>query len=172
MIENHWRRIAGLHVKEDGDIGCVWAAHDKDSDMIHLYDACIFRREVLAVIAEALNARGRWIPVAWEDKAMADKLLERGCNMLPEPCKETDATAEVASRDVWERMRSGRFKADKRLKEWIDEFQTFDRSEQKVPRDTHPLMSATRFAVTMLPYARRQSPPGGKKAIYPKLAMI
>src|SRR3546814_4945820 len=114
-----------------------------------MYDCCVFRREVLAVIAEGLNARGRWIPVAWESalKDMADKLLDRGCNVLPEPVKDTDALAEVTSRDIEERMRSGRFKVDKRLAEWLDEFRAFSRRDAKVPRTGYPLMSATRHAV-------------------------
>lgn len=172
MIEPHWKRIAGLRVQPDGDIACVWLAHDKDADTIHLYDACLFRREVLAVIAEALNARGRWVPVAWNDKATSDKLLDRGCNMLPEAAQDSQAMAEVISRDIWERMRSGRWKVDKRLGEWIEDFETYNRDGQAVPTGTHPLMAATRHAVEQLEYARRLAPRGKNRAMYPKLAVI
>jgi hypothetical protein len=174
MIEGHWRRISGVHVQDDGTIGVAWMAHDKDADCIHLYDACVFRREVIAVIAEGLNARGRWIPVAWEKaaKGMADKLLDRGCNMLPEPSDDADALAEVTSRDIWERMRSGRFKVDKRLAEWLDEFKTFTREDSKVPKTNHPLMAATRHAVAQLDYAKRQAPKGQRKTLYPKVAIV
>ena len=134
MIAPEWRRICGLHCLDDGTVAAAWIAHDKDTDLVHLYDACVFKREVLAVIAEGLNARGRWIPVAWAEKDMAEKLLDRGCNMLPDPVVDTDTVAEVVSRDIWERMRSGRFKVDRRLKEWLDEFKAFDRQEGKVPR--------------------------------------
>jgi len=153
-----WKRIAGIHVQEEGQIGSVWMAHDKSTDTIHLYDACIFRQEVLAVIGEGLNARGRWIPIAWQEKAkdMADKLLERGCNMLPDPSKDTESVAEVTSREIWERMRTGRFKVDKRLAEWLDEYKTFYREESKVPQGSHPLMSATRHAISQIDYAKRQ----------------
>ena len=172
MILPEWKRIAGIQVQGDGCIGCVWAAIDPDTDTIHLYDACVYRREVLAVIGEGLNARGRWIPVVWSDKDMADKLLEYGCNMIPEEYKETDASAEVISRDVWERMRSGRFKVDKRLGEWLEEYKTFNREGQKVPKDTHPLMTATRFIVGMRSYARRQGPKRGVTVNFPKVAIL
>lgn len=174
MIAPEWRRIAALHCQDDGEMAAVWMAHDRTADVIHLYDACVFRREVLAVIAEGLNARGRWIPVAWESasKDVADKLLDRGSNMLPDAVKDTDSMAEVTSRDIWERMRSGRFKVDKRLAEWLDEFKSFSRREAKVPRAGHPLMSATRHGVAMLEYARRQAPKGLKTVNYPKLAVI
>jgi hypothetical protein len=173
VIDPTWRRIAGVHVQDDGTLAAVWMALDKSSDVIHLYDACLFRREVLAVIAEGLNARGRWIPVAWEgrSKDMADTLLDRGVNVIPEPVKDAQAAAEVVSRDIWERMRTGRFKVDKRLAEWLDEYKAFYRQDSQVPLTGHPLMSATRYAVEQLPYARRQA--SSRQSInYPNLAIV
>lgn len=174
MLDSSWRRIAGIHVLEDGTTAAVWMAHDKNTDTIHLYDACLFKNEVLAVISEGLVARGRWIPVAWpkEAKELSDKLLDRGCNMLPESADDSAPMAEVNSLDIQERMRSSRFKVDKRLKNWLDEFSTFYRDEAKVPRGSHPLMSATRHAVASLPFARRQNAKGKKISTYPKVAMI
>lgn len=162
MIDSTWRRIAGIHVEDEGEIAAVWFSHDKTTDCVHLYDCAIFRREVLAVIGEGLNVRGRWIPIAWEKSAedMANKLLERGCNILPEAEKETDAVREVGSREIWERMRTGRFKVDKRMAEWLDEYRSFYRQEGQVPKTSHPFMSATRHAITQLPYARAQKPQG------------
>lgn len=172
MIPDHWKRVAGMYVRDDGDIGCVWVAHDKDRDLVHLYDACLFQREVIAVIADALNARGRFIPVAWAHKEMADALLDRGVNMLPEKCDDSDAAAEIAARDVWVRMRTSRFKVERALQDWAQEFETYNREAQKVPRDTHPLMSATRYAVQMLPYARRSAVKARGGALYPKVATV
>lgn len=172
MIPDDWKRVAGMYVRDDGDIGCVWMAHDKDRDLVHLYDACLFQREVIAVIADAFAARGRFIPVAWTHKELADDLLGRGVNMLPASCDDSDAAAEVASREVWARMRTHRFKVERALRPWAEEFETYNRESQKVPRDSHPLMSATRYAVQMLPYARRSTPKRAKGGTYPQVAMI
>lgn len=174
MIAPEWRRIAGIHVQNDAEIGAVWLAHDKATDTIHVYDACLFKREVLAVIAEGLNARGRWIPVAWEaaSKDFAEKLLERGCNTIPEGVHETDALAELMTRDISERMRTGRFKIDKRVAEWLVEFKSHRREDSKVPRTSSPLMSATRYAVASISYAKRQGPAGKAAANYPKVAIL
>lgn len=172
MIEDHWPRIAGMHVRDDGDVGCVWMAHDRDRDLVHLYDACLFRREVWAVIAEGLNARGRHIPVAWAHREFSDALLKRGVNMLPEPVESSLAAAEVATQDIVERMRTHRFKVERRLQDWVEEYQSFERENQHVPTETHPLMSATRYAVQMLPYARRAARRGPRKALAPQLAMV
>lgn len=174
MIAPEWRRICGLHVQDEGEIAAVWLAHDRIPDVLHAYDCAIFRREVMAVIGEGLNARGRWIPIAWEKtaKEVADKLLDRGCNMLPEAEKETQAVREVTSRDIWERMRTGRFKVDKRLSEWLDEYRAFYREDSQVPNTSHPLMSATRHAVAQLDYAKRQH--AGKKRVgnFPRVAIV
>lgn len=174
MIEPEWRRIAGMQVQDDGDIALVWMAHDKTADKVHIYDCCVFRREVLAVIAEGINCRGRWVPVAWSSKAkdVSEKLLERGCNMLPEPVRESQQLAEVQSRDILERMKTHRLKVDRRLQDWLDESRRFYRQDSQVPLSTSPLMAATRHAFADLQYARRQRPPGKKERNYPQVAMI
>jgi hypothetical protein len=175
MIENGWKRIAGFHWEEHGDAGAAWLAHDKTTDTVHVYDACMFRKEVLAVIAEGMNARGRWIPIAWEKGAeeIIKKLLDRGCNTLVDPSKQTPVLAEAISRDVKERMVTGRFKVDKRLSEWLDEYRGFTREDGQVPLKAYPLMSATRHAMADLDYARARERRGRNAAVnYPKVAII
>lgn len=174
MIQPRWKRIAALHCQGQAEIAAAWLAHNRDADTVHLYDCALFKVEVLAVIAEGLVARGRWIPVAWEQdaKEIADSLLERGCNMLPKPVKETPAMSEVVSREILARMRSGRFKVDSRLAEWLDEYRSFYRQEGQVPRDSYPLMSATRHAVGQLDFALAQATHGGRKTAYPKVAIV
>lgn len=156
-IDESWSRIAGVHVENQGEMAIVWLAHDKVSDCVHLYDCAVFRREVLAVIAEGINARGRWIPLAWEKDAeeAVKKLKERGCKAIADGYKDTPAVSEVTSRDIWERMRTGRFKVDKRNAEWLDEYRNFYREDGQVPKDSFPLMSATRHAMSVLKKARR-----------------
>lgn len=174
MIEPYWYRIAGIHVTEAGEIAAVWLAWDRDNDTVHVTDACVFRREVLAVVCEGINARGRFIPVAWEKnaKALAGELLSRGCNMTVDPADDNDAMAEVISRTIWERMRSSRFRVNRRLGEWLDEFKSFQRQDNKIPRDTHPLMAATRHAMQRMDDATRQEQRRGAGALYPKLAIV
>lgn len=174
MIEPHWRRISGIQCQDDGVIAAVWLAHDKDTDTVHCYDAVLFEREVLAVVAEGLAARGRWIPVAWpkEAKEIADKLLERGVKALYEPVESTQPAIEAASLDIWERMRSKRFRVDKRLGSWLEEYRTYYRKDSKVPTDSHPLMAATRVAMMRLSSARRQSVRRSSGRNYPRIAIV
>ena len=169
-----WKRIAGLHISPESDIGAVWLAHDTASDVIHIYDACIFRREVFAVIAEGINARGRFIPIAWESKAkdMNEKLLSRGCRMLPDSIKESQSLAEVQSREILERMKTGRLKVDKRLSEWLDEYSNYYRQDAQIPIQSSPLMSATRYGVSEIKYGRRVHTPSYKNMNYIRVAIV
>ena len=162
MIDETWKRVCGMHVEQNGNISLVWLAHDTEADVIHLYDTASFKREVLAVIAEGINARGRYIPVAWNNEKMAEELLQRGCRMEIDKADDSDEMAEVLTRDIWERMRTDRWKVDKRLSDWLSEFRTFNREADMVPRETHPLMAATRHAMSCLQFAR--SPYASRKA--------
>lgn len=174
MIDATWKRIGGMHVDEDGTVGVVWLAHDRPNDTVHVYDAAIFRLEVRAVIAEGVSARGRHFPVAWRrvDKAFADDLQEAGINIIPESCVDNQAMAEVLSREIWQKLRTGQFRVERRVGDWLKEYQRYDRSETKVPTTGFPLMSATRHAIEMLPYAKAERVPGRDRPNYPKLALI
>lgn len=174
MIEPHWKRICGIHTQDDGTTGAVWLAYDRDGDFIQVYDSCIFKLEVLAVIAEGLNARGRWIPVSWrsQDKDLADNLLDRGVRMTVEAASDSDSSAEMLSRDIWERMRTGRLKVDKRLGDWKAEFESFDREKNKINRSKYPLMSATRHAIANISYAKRLQSARKQQTNHPRLAIV
>lgn len=168
------RRIAAIHVEDEGKIGAVWISHCKISDVATIYDCCKFNNEVLAVISEGLNARGRWIPIAWEKRAkdVSDKLLSRGCTMLFEPVDETPFSAQMVSRDILERMRTGRFKVEKRLGEWTQEFNLFNEQEGQIPVGSFPLMAATRYAIACLDQGRRLKTIPKKQGNAPKFATI
>ena len=52
------------------------------------------------------------------------------------------------------RMEGGRFKVFKHLNDWWDEFRLYHRKDGKVHKEGDDLISATRYAVMMLRYAR------------------
>ncbi len=174
MIKPEWKRIAGLRVEDDGTVGVVWLAHDESSSVVHCYDAAIFRAEVKAVIIEAIAARGRHFPVAWrkQDQAFAEALEDEGINMVHEHCVDNQSVAEVISREIWQRLRTGQFRVERRVGEWLNEYKNFDRSDMKVPTSGFPLMSATRHAIEMLPYAKAERAFRRKTPNAPKLAIV
>lgn len=168
---NGWKRIAGIHLQEDGTLGVVWLGHDKLDDTIHIMDCCRFKSEVPIVIAEGLNARGRWIPISWrkKDKDLSEMLLNRGCNMLYDGVDHTESFDKILTRELSERMRTRRFKTNPRMAEWNDEFQGFKNSDDGI--DAYPLISATKHALAQLNYAKRQAKPVSRPA-YPKVAIV
>jgi hypothetical protein len=177
LIEDSWKNICGVHFQPGvSGAGAVWLAIDKKADVVHLWDCALYPTEPPIMVATALNKHGRWIPIAWEQdaKPLIDQLLDRGCNTLPDPVKQTPVLAEAVSRDIIERMRTGRFKVDKRLADWLDEYKGFMREEGLVPLKSHPLMAATRYAMANIDFARvRDRRRGADTNInYPKVTMI
>lgn len=168
------KRIAAIHVEDEGRVAAVWLSLSKVSDVVTLYDACIFEAEVPAVIMSGLNARGRWIPIAWEKKAkdVADEYQKFGCNMLYEPVNESPFKAQMLAREIDERMRSGRFKVEKRLGEWLAEFELMKQHSSDIQDGAFPLMSATRYAIAMKDMGRRMRAIKSINGNAPKVAMI
>lgn len=174
MLDETWRRMAGIHLEDDGTLGAVWLAHDTVTSVVHLYDAAVFNLEVPAVIIEAIAARGRYFPVAWrkQDKALADKLYDAGVNILPDPSEDNQAMAEVISREIWQRLRASQFRVDKRVGEWLEEYRKYFRDDSNVPTKGFPLMAATRHAIEMLPFAEAAATGARSKNNYPSIAIV
>ena len=63
-------------------------------------------------------------------------------------------SVEAGLMDMLNRMQSGRFKVFKHLNDWFSEFRLYHRKDGKVVKEMDDLMSATRYAVMMLRYAR------------------
>lgn len=168
------KRIAAIHIEEDGALSAVWLAHDLNTDLVRMYDCCNFRSEQLPVIAEGLNARGRWIPIAWHKKAkdISKQLLDRGCNMLYDPTEESPEMAEIMMRELSTRIRTARFKPDKRLMEFKQEYETIGTDGGKVPTESFPLMSATRYALANLNYAKRLPTVRKNTSMSPRLSIV
>lgn len=152
-IPTDWEKICGVNIAEDGQMAAVWLARNPDTDIVRLYDSLVQAREVLAVRAAMISARGRHVPIAWyrDAEEVAERLLyDYSMNMVRDPVDSSDAAADLLSLDLEERMRSKRFVVERDQVAWQDEYKTFTRRDQKVPRGSHPLMAATRCAIARL----------------------
>lgn len=174
MIEPTWNRISAIHLEDDGTVGAVWLALDTVTSVLHIYDAAVFKQEVEVVIREGIACRGRRIPLAWrkQDKPMAEQLLEHGINVLHDPCGDTQAYAEVISREIWSRLRTGRLRVDKTVAEWLREYKNYYKDRGQVPLAGFPLMAATRHAIEMLNWAQPEHMPGSRRLNHPKVAIV
>lgn len=159
-LDRSWPCVAGMHAEGNGDIAVVWLARDTSTDRVYLYDSALFKREVLGLIAKSIKEKGAWVPLAWEQDAaeIAGKLKADGCKTISEGYKETQALAEVNSREIWERIRTKRFMVGRANEEWWTERKRFAYLDGKVPQEGFPLMSATRHAVSQLKRAKVKEP--------------
>ena len=76
--------------------------------------------------------------------------------MLHEHAQHTDgSTVEAGLMEMLTRMEGGRFKVFKHLNDWFEEFRLYHRKDGRVFKERDDLMSATRYAVTMLRHRAR-----------------
>jgi hypothetical protein len=161
-IPDHWVRIFGL------DVGwhrtaAIWGAHDRDSDIVYLYDEHYVGEENPRSHAESIkgsgvksNLRAPWIPgvidPASKGRSQKDgeKLLETYRNLGLD--LETAVNAvEAGIREVWLRLSSGRLKVFSTLQFWFKEYLLYRRDKngkiiESKARPDH-LMDATRYLI-------------------------
>ena len=175
-IPSYWPRIAAIDFGWGHPTAVVWLAWDKDTDTVHLYDAYRVKEATPVIHAASINAKGKWIPVAWphdglqHDKGSGEQLAEQyrklGVNMLKHkvshpPAKgqkegEGGNSVEAGLIDMMDRMQTGRFKVAKHLHDWWEEFRLYHRKDGKLVKENDDLMSATRYALMMLRFAAVQ----------------
>lgn len=179
VIPDSWPRIRGTDFGWDHPSAHAWIAWDRDSDTIYIYDTLRIREATPNDQAEAVNARGPWIPGAWphdglqHDKGSGEQLAEiyRAANinmlweraMYPEVSegdqKISRSSVEAGILDMLERMKSGRLKVFAGLEDWLQEFRMYHRKDGKIVKLSDDLMSATRYGMMMLRYAACPPPP-------------
>ncbi len=175
-LEPHWPRIAGIDFGWDHPTAVVWLAWDRDNDTVHVYDAYRVREATPLIHSVAIRAKGDWIPVAWphdgeqHDKgsgeAPAAQYRKHGVNMLPAKAthppdaklgqKEGEGgnSVEAGITDMLDRMQTGKLKVAKHLQDWFEEFRLYHREDGKIVKVGDDLMSATRYALMMLRFAK------------------
>lgn len=177
-IPHFWPRIVGMDFGWDHPTAAVWMAHDKDTDVVHIYDAYRVKEQPVVVHAAAIKGRGTWIPVAWphdglqHDKgtgtALAAQYRAQGLAMLkdkashaPDPKQgqkegEGGNGVEAGLMEMLDRMMTGRLKVAAHLHDWWEEFRLYHREDGKVVKVADDLMSATRYGLMMLRHAKTQ----------------
>lgn len=176
MIEPYWKRIAGMHMEDDGTLGVVWMAHDEVTSVIHIYDCALFKETMTPIIVNGMTARGRYIPVAWrkQDRSMAQELLDNGgIDTLPEPC-EDNASDIARSLDLLKQdLQASRLRVDRRVTQWLNEYRMLAKDGMgKMPEKGYPLISATRHALRNLDWAVAERDSFPSQANYPKLSIV
>lgn len=166
-LPKFFKRIVGLDFGWDHPTAAVWLTWDVDSDTLYVTDCYRVREQTPVIHAAAIKARGPKIPVAWphdglqhskdSGEQLAQQYRAQGVAMLPERAQFLDDRGngvEAGLMDMLDRMQTGRFKVAAHLNDWWEEFRLYHREDGKVVKEGDDLMSATRYAIMCLRFAK------------------
>jgi phage terminase large subunit-like protein len=164
-IPAHWPQIIGMDFGWDHPTAAVKIVYDPSADCIHVVNAYRQKEQTPLIHAAAIKPFAHGVPVAWPHDALQhDKRGEQfyalyrdqGLRMLSEHAQFGDKrgnSVEAGLADILQRMQTGRFKVDRTLQQWWEEFRIYHRKDGKIVKEREDLMDATRYAVMMLRYA-------------------
>ena len=138
-----WRKTAAL-----------WMAWDQQSDVIYLYSEYYRGQAEPSIHAEAIKARGKWIPGVIDPAArgrsqkdgsrLVDDYTDHGLNI-------TYALNAVESGllAVWQRLSTGRLKVFSSLQSFLAEYRIYRRDENgKIVKENDHLMDDMRYLIS------------------------
>jgi phage terminase large subunit-like protein len=184
-IASHWAQIGGLDFGWDHPTAAVKLAWDRDADVVYVTASYRLSEATPLIHVGALKPWGATLPWAWphdglqHDKTSGEQLAEayrrHGLKLLPGKAEFEDGTSgvEAGLLLMLERMQTGRLKAFRHLSDWFEEFRLYHREDGKVVKLRDDLMSATRYALMSLRFAR---PVGrdsfGRRLEYPRSGIV
>lgn len=164
-IPKHWPQIGGLDFGWDHPTAAAHLAWDRDADVVYLVKDYRQRQETPIFHAAALKGWGDWLPWSWphdgnNDTAAGENLSkqykDQGLKMLPERATFADGSnsVEAGLMDMLDRMRTGRWKVFKTCGSWLEERRLYHRVDGKVVKERDDAISASRYALMMLRFAK------------------
>ncbi|CAB4152250.1 Terminase RNaseH-like domain containing protein, partial [uncultured Caudovirales phage] len=151
-IPKHWPRTYGL------DIGwnrtaCIFAAINRETDTVYLYSEHYRGQAEPSIHAEAIKARGLWIPGVIDPASRGR--TQRDGHQIIQDYRDLGLDVDVAFNgvesglyEVWQRLSTGRLKVCKSLSNWLYEFRLYRRDENgKIVKENDHLMDATRYLI-------------------------
>lgn len=151
-IPDHWPRAYGLDVGWNRTAG-IWGAWDRESDTLYLYSEHYRGEAEPAIHAQAVRARGDWIPGVLDPAARGRS--QRDGQQLMQNYIDLGLDLDVAFNgvesgiyEVWQRLSSGRLKVFKSLQNWTYEFRLYRRDEKgRIVKTNDHAMDAMRYLV-------------------------
>lgn len=134
----------------------LWAAWDRESDIVYLYSEHYASETQPAVHANSVQARGKWIPGVIDPAARGraqkdgEQLIStyRDLGLKLEPALNS---VEAGIVDVWLRLSTGRLKVFASLQHWFEEFRIYRRDEKgKIVKENDHLMDCMRYIILNL----------------------
>jgi len=151
-IPDHWLRCYAL------DVGwkrtaCLWGATDPNTQITFLYSEYYKGQAEPFVHAEAIKARGIWIPGVI-DSAAHGRSQEDGKKLYESyidcglDISNANKAVESGIYNVWQMLSLNRLKIFASLRNWFAEFRLYRRDEKgHIVKENDHLMDATRYMV-------------------------
>lgn len=175
-IPAHWPRGFGMDVGW-GRTAAIWGAHDKDSDIVYLYDEHYGSEETPAVHAHSIigadafgNNRGKWIPGFIDPAAkgrsqidgrrLLDSYRSLGLNL-----ELADNAVQAGIDAVWIRLSSGRLKVFSSLRNFWKEYLLYrwDKDHKVIKKNDH-IMDSGRYLI-LSGISKMKAPPAQERGI-------
>ncbi len=147
-----WFRSFGL------DIGwkrtaAMWAAHDRESDIVYFYSEHYAGESIPAVHADAIKGRGAWIPGVIDPAARGRNQIdgERMIELYQRAgldLEAADNSVEAGIYAIRQRLVSGKLKVFQSCVNWLAEYRLYRRDEKgKVVKDRDHCQDAGRYVI-------------------------
>jgi len=152
QFPDYWRRVYGMDVGWNRT-AAIWGAHDLESDILYLYAEHYRGASEPPIHAEAINAKGLWIPgvidPASKGRSQGDgEQLISTYRKLGLTLSEAVNAVEAGIYAVWTRLSTGRLKVFESCQNWLSEYRIYRRDENgKIIKAQDHLMDATRYLV-------------------------
>jgi hypothetical protein len=129
----------------------VWGGWDQADDTVYLYTGHYRGQAEASIHAQAIRARGEWIPGVIDPAARARSqkdgqqlmrlYLDLGLQITP-----AKNAVEAGLYMFWERLSTGRLKVFTTMQQWFDEQRSYHRDEKgQVVKEFDHYMDATRY---------------------------
>jgi phage terminase large subunit-like protein len=157
-LPRHWPRIYGFDVGLN-TTAALWMAHDLDTDVVYGYSEHYEHQKLPAVHAQAIKARGHWIPGEIDPSSRnrnpkdGEKLFDTYRN-LGLRLKKADNAVSSGIYTCQERLETGRFKLYSTCTNFISEYRNYRRDKNgKIVKVRDHLMDGWRYGMTGLSHA-------------------
>lgn len=149
-IPRHWPRAYGLDVGWNRT-AALWGAWDMQNDVVYLYSEHYMSEVPPQIHADAIKARGDWIPGAIDPASAGSSQLD-GRKLVDEyrtlglDLALADNAVEAGIHAFYRRLVSGRLKVFKTLTNFLSEIRLYRRDEKgKIVKERDHLMDAGRY---------------------------